>query len=349
MLNTDNVHHQALEHLTVGIDLGTSQSAIATSNGRLINVASIVGFAKDLVAYKLLKKQILYGDECYRKRLSLDLYYPLEKGVIDIPEDRPNSERQKEAIDGFLRYLISLIDKKENQKLFVIIGAPARATVEEKQVIRKLLEGLVDSVVVVSEPFLVAYGMGMYGFSVIVDIGAGTLDICRMHGSIPEPGDQRTLYKAGNFIDKTLYDLVKTRIPNARISPLLMRRIKEQFAFIGKKANKTVVEFQVGGKMVPYDITNELRDACLTIVPDMIKVLRELILDFDPEYQQELRENIIIAGCGSRIQGLAGVIEQELASLGKIKIRLVEDPIYAGAVGGLKLAQDMPLEEWNRM
>jgi rod shape-determining protein MreB len=81
----------------------------------------------------------------------------------------------------------------------------------------------------------------------------------------------------------------------------------------------------------------------------MIKVLRELILDFDPEYQQELRENIIIAGCGSRIQGLAGVIEQELTSLGKIKIRLVEDPIYAGAVGGLKLAQDMPLEEWNRM
>jgi rod shape-determining protein MreB len=206
---------------------------------------------------------------------------------------------------------------------------------------------MVDGVLVVSEPFLVAYGMGIFGFAIIVDIGAGTLDICRMHGTLPDKEDQVTFSSAGNQIDEMFFRMLKEKIPNAHITPLIARRIKEKHAFVGQPKEKVVVDFIVGGSAVQHDITNEIRDACASIMPDILKSIKDLISGFDPEYQKDLRENIILAGCGSRISGLPLALDRDLSELGKVRIHLVEDPVYAGAVGGLKLAQDMPPSEWE--
>ena len=55
---------------------------------------SFVGYPKDVVSRKLLKKDVLYGDEAIEKRLSLDCYRPLEHGVLkgssDGAGDQPN-------------------------------------------------------------------------------------------------------------------------------------------------------------------------------------------------------------------------------------------------------------------
>ena len=47
--------------LHVGIDLGTSHSAISASNGARHVVDSYVGWPVDMVARKLLKKSVLIG------------------------------------------------------------------------------------------------------------------------------------------------------------------------------------------------------------------------------------------------------------------------------------------------
>ena len=44
--------------LYIGIDLGTSQSSIATSTGIQRTVTSVVGWPKDLISYKFLQKQV---------------------------------------------------------------------------------------------------------------------------------------------------------------------------------------------------------------------------------------------------------------------------------------------------
>ena len=347
--NKDVRKQKETEIIFVGIDLGTSQSAVATSTGKLMNITSVVGFPKDFVSQKLLGKPMLIGDDCFNYRMSLNLFYPLDKGVIDPHRDQKDSVKQKDAIIGFIKYLFSLIDKKKNQKIYAVLGAPARATADDKQAVTYAFDGLVDSILVVSEPFLVAYGQGIYGFAVIVDIGAGTINICRMHGSIPEEEDQQTLYKAGNHIDKAFYDSFKAKVPNARITIHSMREIKEQYASVGKKPKKAFVESLISGKKLQFDVTNELHESCNMILPDMIKTLKELISQFDLEYQQSLRENIILAGCGSRIEGLESIIEQELSELGSIKVNMVDDPVFACAIGGLKLAQDLPIEEWEKI
>src|SRR5204862_2220505 len=56
------------EILHVGIDLGTSRSAISASNGERFVVDSFVGWPLDMVAKKVLKREVLIGHEAVSNR-----------------------------------------------------------------------------------------------------------------------------------------------------------------------------------------------------------------------------------------------------------------------------------------
>ena len=68
--------------LLLGIDLGTSRSSIVSINGARKTVESYVGYPKDPVSRKMLKADKIYGKAALDNRLALDLYRPLEHGVI---------------------------------------------------------------------------------------------------------------------------------------------------------------------------------------------------------------------------------------------------------------------------
>ena len=76
------------DDLYVGIDLGTSRSSIATSDGQKFVVDSYVGWPVDMVAAKVLKKKILVGEEALKNRIMLDLHRPLERGLIKEGSDK---------------------------------------------------------------------------------------------------------------------------------------------------------------------------------------------------------------------------------------------------------------------
>src|SRR5882672_994356 len=63
--------------LYLGIDLGTSRTSVAASNGQRVTLSSHVGYPKDVVSKKLLKKDVLFGDEAVNHRLSCRFYRPL--------------------------------------------------------------------------------------------------------------------------------------------------------------------------------------------------------------------------------------------------------------------------------
>lgn len=337
--------------LYLGVDLGTANCSVATSTDITRTVPSVVGWPKDLVAYKFLQKSIVFGEESIRNRMALDLFYPLEKGVLKYrPSEGSNVDgenREAAAVEELVRHVIELAEIKPGQSVRAVVGAPALASVSDKQAVIDVMQNLVDSVIVVSEPFLVAYGLGFYNNALVVDIGAGTLDLCRMHGTIPEDEDQRTLYKAGNFIDEQFHALLQDKIQDSPISRHLATAIKERYAFVSPITEGISVEFQVGGKPVLYNIAQELKSACESMLPDTLTAIRELITTFEPEFQDELRNNIVLAGGGSQIKGLPEVIESNLAEFGSARVTAVDDPVYAGALGALKLAQDMPDSEWE--
>ncbi|CAG0928273.1 partial Actin-like protein MamK, partial [Planctomycetaceae bacterium] len=60
--------------LFVGIDLGTSHSAIAASNGVRTTLGSYVAYPRDVISKKALGKDKLFGDEAVKHKHACDFY-----------------------------------------------------------------------------------------------------------------------------------------------------------------------------------------------------------------------------------------------------------------------------------
>jgi rod shape-determining protein MreB len=98
-----------------------------------------------------------------------------------------------------------------------------------------------------------------------------------------------------------------------------------------------------------HDIKEEIRRSCESILPALVETTTEMIARFDPEFQERIKNNVVLAGGGSLIRGLAGYLQETLKEYGTFKVTCVEDPLFAGAKGGLKLAQDMPSKYWETL
>src|SRR5262249_37059072 len=110
--------------LYVGIDLGTSRTSVASSNGVRETVSSWVGYPKDVVSKKALKKEVLFGDDALANRLSLDLYRPLAKGVIQHSDgDTSSKDHQSyaKAASDLVRHAVSLAKPRPDELVYAVI------------------------------------------------------------------------------------------------------------------------------------------------------------------------------------------------------------------------------------
>src|SRR5262245_15674488 len=336
------------ETLCVGIDLGTSRSAISASNGERHVVESYVGWPVDMVARKLVQQPFLVGKDALDNRSMLDLRRPLERGVI-----REGSDKDDEAVLELLRHLMSLVGvkpkAKSRPKVRAVVGVPAEAFRVSKQRVRSAMEGLADGVMLVSEPFAVAYGQEALLHSMIIDIGAGTTDLCIMQGRYPAEEDQRTLPNAGDSIDEQLAKVIQELHPEVQFSIHMIREWKEKWAFIGEPKERVIVTVPVKGKTTELDITDELRAACESIVSPISETMIDLLARVEPEYQEKVRNNVILAGGSSAIAGLSEALERALAELGGGRTSVVKEPVFAGSDGGLAIARDATGSDWDRL
>lgn len=330
--------------LYIGIDLGTSRSAIVASNGRREWIESYVGWPKDFVARKMLDRPVLFGREAIDNRLSLNLVRPLEQGVI-----RDGTQRDEEAVRQMVHHLIEKVDPGDATEIYAAVGVPAEALRVNKLAIRNAVKEYADSLMVVSEPFAVAYGLGTLNNALIIDIGAGTADFCIMHGTMPGEEDQRTLTVAGDYLDQQLLDRLSERYPEASISRTMVRGFKEEHGFVGNHRDRVKVKVPVQGATSSIDITADLRRTCESLLPVLSEATVDLIARYEPDFQEEVKQNVFLAGGGSQIRGLAEALAEQLAPQGPFTIRVIDDPLYAGAEGALALAQDMPPEYWEDM
>ncbi|MEA2559697.1 MAG: rod shape-determining protein MreB [Acidobacteriota bacterium] len=335
------------EVLHVGIDLGTSRSSISSSSGERHVIESYVGWPLDMVARKVLKKPVLVGSEALQNRSMLDLHRPLEQGLI-----KEGSDKDEAAVRELLWHLLSLVGvdrENRNGKVRAVVGVPAEALRVNKQQVRKALQGAVDSLMIVSEPFAVAYGMEALLHTLVIDSGAGTTDLCVMNGRLPTEEDQRTLPQAGDWIDEQLLRLVKARYPDASVSIHMVRQWKEEGSFVGNSKTPVVVTAPVAGKPTQLDITNEMRQACEGILPPVVESMLDLLSRAQPDYQEKIRNNVVVSGGTGLIRGLGPRLEQDLQQVGGGKVRVVKDPIYVGSDGGLAIAMDAPESDWERL
>ena len=330
--------------LFVGIDLGTSRSAISSVNGTREWIESYVGWPKDFIAERVVGKPVLFGAEALQHRLSLDLCKPLERGIIK--EGIESSER---AVKEIIRYLIDLAKPEPGQKIHAVVGVPADSLKVNKLAIRRAVAEYVHGLMVVSEPFAIAYGMNLLNNAFIIDIGAGTVDFCIMHGTIPSEEDQRTIFTAGDYIDEQLFNYLIEKYPNSKFSKIMLRQFKERFSFVREINEQIRVELPVNGRPVMHDIKEEIRRSCESILPALVETTTEMIARVDAEFQIKIKNNIVLAGGGSLIRGIAEYLQDALKEYGTCKVTRVSDPLFAGADGALRLAQDMPSKYWETL
>ena len=340
--------------LYVGMDLGCFKTSIAASNGTREEVPSIVGWPKDPVSRKMLGRDIVFGEDAFKHRLALDAIRPFEKGALKyadnqtagIPEGR--LAKYQEAARELVKHCVSLARAPKGTLVYGVIGAPARASVLNKKALMDAFKGTFESVMIVSEPFAVAYGMDALEDALVVDIGAGTTDLCRMHGAIPSEEDQITVGVAGDSVDQAAFDLIRKKHPDAQFTINMVRDAKERLSFVNEVNDQAVVTWPNDqGHPTRYDITEPLKEACKTIVPGIVKGLRDLVSTFDAEFQRRMLQNVILAGGGSQLRGLDRLIEADLAQYGGGRVKKVHEPVFAGANGALKLATDMPEDYWK--
>lgn len=330
--------------LYIGIDLGTSRTSVACSNGARHTVLSYVGYCRDVIGERRFGKRVLFGQEALDNRLALDLVRPLRHGVIDTSDPRAI-----QAAKELIQHAINLCEPQPGQTVFAVVGAPARASIENQRSLLQAIESLAASAMVVSEPFAVAYGLGVLSDALIIDIGAGTTDLCRMHGTMPEEADQITLLSGGDALDERLEQEILKLYPNVQLTRNMVRQIKEKYGFVSDPHQVCEVTLTEMGRPKKYDITDPLRIACHSIVPEIVDAIYRLIGTFDPEFQAKLRGNVVLAGGGSRLSGLSLLVERDLRGLGGGNVTSVEEPMYAGCNGGLKIAMEMPVRYWKAL
>ncbi len=336
--------------LYVGIDLGTSRTSVSASNGVRETIESFVGYPKDPVARKLLKKDVLFGREARDKRLSLNLHRPLEHGVLKFNADGSEDTESRRAAMDLVKEIVRQAKPRKDELVYAVIGVPAQAQINNKDAILQAARESVDSVMLCSEPFSVAYGLDMLEDVLVIDIGAGTVDLCRMHGTMPEESDQITMNTAGDFVDEELGKEIAAAFPEAQFTKQMVKQIKERFSTVDVATEPVVVQLPVNGKPTDFDITEQMRTACQRIVPPIVEGLGKLVASFDPEFQEKLKGRVLLAGGGSQIKGLDRAITAEMQEiLGGGNVIRIEEPIYGGANGALKIAHDMPEEYWEQL
>lgn len=339
----------------IGMDFGTFKTSAACSNGRRETLPTAVGWPKDHVARTMLGRDVIFGKEIQEFRLALNVVRPFERGVLKYLDQADaglagaKSDTHKEAAKLVLEHAVSQMRPTPGQPIYGVIGAPSRASIQNKQVLLDAAKDAFDAVVIVSEPFTIAYGMNQLNDTVVVDIGAGTIDLCPMFGTYPSEEDQVTLPIGGDMVDQEFLKNLKSAYPEAQITPNMAREFKEKFGFVHDLNERAVVTLTSRGRPKQFDITQPLKDACQTIVQPIVEGLYELIAKLDPEYQRRMLNNILLGGGGSQLRGLDQQIEQGLIELGGGKVTKVYDSVFAGASGALKLAMNMPTEYWQTM
>jgi rod shape-determining protein MreB len=339
----------------IGMDLGTFKTSVASSNGTRDVLHSAVGWPKDHVARTMLGRDVVFGKDLTEHRLALNVVRPFEKGVLKynpLPDASPRQdkvEKHKEAAGLLVKHAVAQTRPAAGLPVYGVIGAPSRATVVNKKVLMEAARAAFDAVMIVSEPFTIAYGMNRLSDTLVIDIGAGTIDLCPIYGTFPSDEDQVTLPLGGDFIDEQFYNLVRKTYPEVQLSLNMAREIKEKHGFVHDVNEKAVVTLPVAGKPKQFDVTGPLKEACRMIVPPIVQALRELTARLDPEFQRRMLDNIVLGGGGSQLKGLDRVIEEGLKEYGGAKVKRVGDAVFAGAVGALKLAMGVPADCWSQL
>jgi len=358
---TVDVDVGATRVLRVGVDLGTNTTVVeGAENGARFDVnpgliTTVVGYPKAGIIPGILPSDggPLFGEEAIEYRLHLDLKWPMKDGFIE------DSDVARE----FTQYLRSIVDDSAHEtQIWGVVGAPANASLERQAEIRNALRGFLDRLLIVPEPFLAAMGLreddgfrdaGSHGdptkHSLIIDIGAGTSDLCLVRGYFPTAADQVSIPRAGNSVDDSIAAGIANRFPDLNLTSVTVTSIKEKHSFVTGHERDADVKVYVEGRPQTIDLKDIIGSACESLVPEIVRGIQHLLKRCDSDSVVPVMKNIIVTGGGSQIPGISDRIQAVLHEEGYDCARAIQPAEYKLLVakGALRIAENVRNDQWQ--
>ena len=347
-----------MSNFFAGIDLGSMNSAAVGSTAERACLPTTMGWAKDELARMLVGDSILLGDELEQNRMALEVVRPLRGGAIKFSSPTDNqagkdvaSSREKNAIIFLLQRLLQAINVPEGDETRCIVGVPSKASLQDRRTVLSLVQQVIPTVALVPEPFAVAFGLyPEICHALIIDIGAGTTDLCHYYGAFPTAEDQTTIKVGGDRLDQWLLEAIEAHYPECALNLDLIRHLKEKHGSVGSAKDAIVVSLPTKTASVQeVDLTKIFEEYCQQFANEIGRAAVELIERVDFGYRQEIISNIVLAGGGSCLNGLDTFIEQACKNLGNCNVKRIHDSRFAGADGALRLAMKLPESGWKQL
>lgn len=318
----------------IGLDLGAFTTTALASNGRSVTFRSCVGTSS---ASTICERDAIIGADWAELRHVVE---PLAGGRLKFLSTG-SSDKEAEsrtALRCLVRHAVSRVAPNPPGSVFGVVPIPARASDVNRKTILDAASGILDGCLLVPSPVATAYGLGQLTRTLVVDVGAGTVDmaIFDKEGQLPKYTDQITLPTGLTRTDRAFADAVKKQV-GIDISLDEARQLREQHGAARGHIAGAVVQGN-GGEAICVSAC--LKQACRLLVTSITTALDELA-----QGGSQKPETVILSGGGSGIRGLSAVISELIPEANVLVPYNVEQ---CEAQGALTMAQHLAIDSWSR-
>ena len=317
----------------IGLDMGAFQTTAVASTGRHTTFRSCVG---SVSGSSLSEQDAVVGADWPELQHRVEPFF--EGRFLFTNPDCSDEElfNCRTAARSLVRHAISRVNPHPNGPVYGVVSVPARASDFNRRFLLDAVDGLLDACLLVSSPVAVSYALGRLERTLIINVGAGTVDMAFVDNNIPGRLDQITLPIGLGKVDKTFVELIKAR-HGLTMTINEARRVREEAGSARGDIRRIPIATQTGGEVCASDC---LAEACRGLVSSIKSALAELARGVTRP------ESVILSGGGSLLRELPEVIAELIP---EAELIVPENFELCEAEGALKLGTDLPLDSWRRL
>ena len=219
-----------------------------------------------------------------------------------------------------------------------IVNITCAMTNSDRRAVEKcFVSAGVKEVILVESPLSMLAYTGSIG-GMFVDIGAGKTEIASVTNRGIASGVAVNI--AGNAFNNAIVDSLQKHY-GIKIGDYTVEKMKKNALSFYLNDEGRYIVTGVGSDGVPANLSvsaEDMRDAVLPLVDDIIEVIMSVLQETPPELGAEiLRKGIFMSGGSTFIPGIVDYMEQAL----ELPITVVADVENAVALGGVKFFDDM--------
>ncbi|MBR7163028.1 MAG: rod shape-determining protein [Clostridia bacterium] len=219
-----------------------------------------------------------------------------------------------------------------------IVSITSAMTNSDRRVVEKcFISAGIKEVILVESPLSMLAYTGSIG-GMFVDIGAGKTEIA----SVTNRGiaSAVSVNIAGEAFNNAIIDSLQKHY-GVKLGAYTVEKMKKNALSFYLNDEGRYIVTGTGSDGVPAQLSvsaEDMRDAVLPLVDDIIEVIMSVLQETPPELSAEiLRKGIFMSGGSTYIPGLVDYMEQAL----ELPITVVTDVENAVALGGIKFFDDM--------